>query len=122
MIFDISHITLIGTKPLRIRSRKIDGIVTIYNGTRHLVLFGPEKYHGIYNRTRYLISQKIGITYVNSHNCARFKVDSCDPLPLEKTLTLYNIIILIKSFLNKDQNQYCYNIFWEEFFHQLGKK
>ena len=38
------------------------------DGTSYLVLFGPEKYDAIYNRIRYLISQKGGITYVISHN------------------------------------------------------
>ena len=51
----------------------------------------------IYNRIRYLISQKSGITYVISHNYARIKVDSIDFLPLEKTLALHNVkSVLIK--------------------------
>ena len=32
------------------------------------------------------------------------KVDSYDSLSIEKMLTLHNVIILIKSFLNKDTN------------------
>ena len=36
-----------------------------------------------------------------------------DSLPLEKTLTSHNVIILIKSVFNKDENNYCYNIFLE---------
>ena len=75
------------------------------DGTRHLVLFGSVKYDTIC-KIRYLINQKGGITYVFSHNYARIKVDSYDSLPLEKPLTLYNVIILIKSVLNKDQNHY----------------
>ena len=39
-----------------------------------------------------------------SHNSANIKFDSCDYLPLEKTLTFRNVIILIKSVLNKDKN------------------
>ena len=75
------------------------------DGTRHLVLFGSVKYDAIC-KIRYLINQKGGITYVFSHNYARIKVDSYDSLPSEKPLTLYNVIILIKSVLNKDQNHY----------------
>ena len=41
-----------GAKPLLIRFAKIDGIIKIYDGTRHLVLFGPERYHAIYGRIR----------------------------------------------------------------------
>ena len=48
---------------------------------RCLVLFAPEKHDAIYNRIRYLISQKIGITYVY----AKTKIDSYDSLPLEET-------------------------------------
>ena len=42
----------------------------IYN----LVLFGPEKYDAIYNRIRYLIRQKSGITYVFPHNYIKIKL------------------------------------------------
>ena len=37
--------------------------------------------------------------------------DSYDSLAPEKTLTLHNVIILIKSLVNKNQNHYYYNIF-----------
>ena len=75
-------------------------------------MFGPEKCHAIYNRIRYLIIQKSGITYVISHNYVIIKVASCDSLSLEKSLTLPNVIILIKSVFNKNQNNY-YKIFLE---------
>ena len=45
-----------------------------------------------------------------SRNYAEIKIDSYDSLTLEKALTLHNIIILIKSVFNKNQNQYYYNI------------
>ena len=79
----------------------------------YLKLFGREKkkHDVIYNRIRYLISQKSGITYVISHNYARIKVDSYDCLPLEKTMPLHNVIIFITSVFNKNQNNYYYNIF-----------
>ena len=90
-------------KPLRIRFSKIDGFVRVYDGTRYLVLFRSEKYDFIYNRIRYIISVKSGITYVISYNYAKIKVDSYNPLPLEKTMTFLNLIILIKSVWNKDK-------------------
>ena len=37
-----------------------------------------EKYDSIYNRIRYLISVKSGITCIISHNYAKIKVDSYD--------------------------------------------
>ena len=104
LIYDILCKGLICAKPLRIRFDKVDGFVRDYDGTRYLVLFGPEKYDAIYNRIRYFLSQKGSITYVISHNYARIKVDSYDFLPLEKPLTLHNVIILIESVFNKNQN------------------
>ena len=58
LIYDISYKTLIGSKPLRIRFDKIDGITRIYDGARYLRLFGTKKYDAIYDRIRYLTSLK----------------------------------------------------------------
>ena len=88
--YDISYRALIGAKRLRIRFDKEDGFIRVYDGTRYLVLFDPEKYDSIYNRVRYLTSQKCCITYVISRNYARIKVDSYDSLPLEKTFACYD--------------------------------
>ena len=52
--------------------------------------------------------------YVISHNYTKFKVDSYDFLPLEKTLTFHNVIIPIKSVFNKDKNNFYYTIFLEK--------
>ena len=95
-----------GAKPLRIRLDKVDGLIRIYGETRYLVLLGCEKIDFIYNRIRYLIGVKNGIMYVISHSYAKVKVDSYDSLPLEKTLTLHNVIIFIKSVFNKDKISY----------------
>ena len=38
---------MIGSKPLRIRFDKIDGIIKIYDGTRYLTLFDTKKYDAI---------------------------------------------------------------------------
>ena len=82
---------------LGIRLDKVDGFIGVYDGTRHLVLFGPEKYDVIYNTIWYLISQKSGIPFVISHNYTRIKTDSYDSLSLQKSLNLNNVLILIKS-------------------------
>ena len=71
----------------------MEGIIRIYDGTRYLTLIGSEKYDAIYNRIRYLISQTSGITYIFSRYFAKIKVDSNDSLPIEKRLTLHNVII-----------------------------
>ena len=90
--------------------------------TRYLVLSGSRKHDAIYNRIRYLISLKNSITYVISHYNAKIKVDFYDSLPIEKTLALHNVIIPIKSVLNKEQNHYYYNTFLEKRLNQLAKK
>ena len=76
----------------------------------------------LFTTIRYCISQKSAITYIFSHYFAKIKVDSYDSLPIEKRLTLHNVIIHIKSVLNKDKNHYCYKIFLEKCSYQLAKK
>ena len=68
------------------------------------------------------ISLKSDITYIFSHYFTKIKVDSCDSLPIEKRLTLHNVIIHIKSVLNKDKNHYYYKIILEKCSYQLAKK
>ena len=92
MVQIISYKTLIGTKPLRISFVKVDGFIIVYDGIRYLVLFGLENYDAIYNKIRYRIGVKSGITYIFLHNYARIKVHSYDSLPLEETLTFHSDI------------------------------
>ena len=122
MTFKLSNLiqNLIGPKPLRIRFDKIDRFIRIYDETRYLTLFGSEKYDTIYNRIRYLVSLKSSIAYIFSHYFGKIKVDSYDSLPIEKRLAVHNVIILIKSVLNKDKNHYYYNIFLEKCSYQLA--
>ena len=54
-------------------------------------------YNEIYDWIKYIISEKSGIAYIIIHNFAKIKVDSYDSLPLEKTMTFHNVIILTKS-------------------------
>ena len=96
LVYNNSCKSLIDSKPLHIWFNKIDGFIRVYDGTRYVLLFGSEKNDFIYNRFRYHISVKNGITYVISHNYKKIKVDSDNSLPLEKTMTFHNIIILIK--------------------------
>ena len=96
LVYDISYRNLIGPKPLRIRFEKIDGFIRIYDETRYSTLFGSENYDAIYNRISCLISLKSSITYIFCHYLAKIKVHSYDSLPIEKRLTLHNVILLIK--------------------------
>ena len=58
LVYEISHKTLIGAKPLRLRFNKVDRFITVYDGSRYLASFGSEKYDFIYYRIRYLIKVK----------------------------------------------------------------
>ena len=62
LILNILYIYLIGSKPLGIRFDKKDGFIRVDLWSRYLVLLGPEKHVAIYNRIRYYLSQKSGIT------------------------------------------------------------
>ena len=122
LICKISYKTLIGSKSLRIRFDKIDGIVIIYDGTRYLTLFDTKNYDAIYAKIIYHINLKSSMTYIFSHYFAKIKVDSYDFLPIEKILTLHNVVILINLVLNEDKNYYYYKIFLEKCSYQLAKK
>ena len=55
LVYDKS---LISAKPLRISFNKVDGVITVYDGTKYLVIFGDEKYDFIYNRIKCLVDEK----------------------------------------------------------------
>ena len=61
------------------------------------------------------------IKHFISHNYSKIKFDSCDSLPLEKTLAFHNAIILIKSVWKKDQNHCYYNMSLKKCSYQLSK-
>ena len=97
-------------KPLCIWFEKIE----IYDWIKYLVLFVPERYNAIHDRINYLMSGKSGITYSINRNFARIRIDSYNSLPKEKTLTIHCVVILTKSVVNKNENNYYYNIVLEK--------
>ena len=58
LIYGILYKSLIDPKLFWIKFDKIDGFITIYDGTRHLTFFGSENYNAIYYRIRCLVSLK----------------------------------------------------------------
>ena len=54
--------------------------------------------------------EKSDVTDSINHNFARIRIDSYNS---EKILIFHNVILLIKSFINKNENYY-YNIFFEK--------
>ena len=65
---------------------KIHGFIRDYDGTKYLLLYGPENYDAIFDRVRYFVRLKSGITYVDSFNYTKIKIDSVDGLLLEKSI------------------------------------
>ena len=64
LVYKISYKSSIGAKPLHISFNKVDRFIRVFDGTRYLILFGPEIYDAIINSIRYLIGVKSSITYV----------------------------------------------------------
>ena len=56
------------------------------------------------------------------HGYAKIKVNSNNSLPLEKTMTFHNVIILIRSVFNKNKNNNYFSIFLEKASYELPKK
>ena len=51
----------------------------------------------------------------------KIKINLNDHFPLEETLNLHNVKILIKSVFDKNQNHCYYNILSEEYSYLLAK-
>ena len=100
-------------KQLQDHYDKMDGFIQIHNEIRCLVLFDCGWFDKICDRIKYFISKKKGITDSINHNFERIRIDSYNSLHIEKTLTFYNVIILIESVVNKNKNSYYYNIYFK---------
>ena len=57
---------------------------------------------------RYPIGLKSGITYVDSHNYTKIKIDSDDDLPLKEIVNFHIVVIFIRSVFNENHNWYYY--------------
>ena len=78
-----------------------------------LVICGKMKFMiGLDISEKVLVIMKKGFKNSIDHNFARITIDSYSSLPIEKILTFHNVIILIKSTVNNNENYY-YNIFLE---------
>ena len=85
---------------------------------RYLLLFDNALCEEICDTIKYLISDKSGITDSINHNFWTIRTGSYNSLPIEKILTFENVIILIKSVVNRNKNNYNYNTFLEKDLHK----
>ena len=100
---------------MRIRFDKIDRFISVLDSEiKHLVFFGYGLFNKVSDRIRYLINEKSGITNSINHNFRKIRNHSYNSSPIEKILAFHNSIILIKSVVDKNKNEYYYNIFLEK--------
>ena len=78
------------------------------------MLFDYGLFNKICDKIKYLKSKKSGITNSINHNFGKIRIDPYNSLPIKKILTFNNVIILIKSVVNKNKNKYYYNIVLEK--------
>ena len=113
--YKILHKTPTGSKPLRIRFDKVDEFIISLDGKiKHFILFDYGLFSKICEKIKYLMSKKNGMTNSINHNFGKIRIDSYNSVPIKKRLTFHNVIILIKSVVNKNKNKYYYNIFLEK--------
>ena len=90
---------------MHIRFDKIDGFIIILDGkTKYLVLFDYGLFVKICDKIKNLISEKSGITDSINQNFRKIKIDSYNYLSIQNILAFHNVIILIKSVVNKNKN------------------
>ena len=99
---------------MRVRYDEIDEFIKIHDKIIYLTLFDHGWFDKTCDRIKYLVNEISGITDSINYNFARIRIDSYSYLPIEKALTFHNVIILIKSVVNKNKNEYYY-IFRESF-------
>ena len=63
---------------------------------------------------KYIIMLKGNISDVCSHKYTKIKINSDDDLLLEETLNMKNVLILIKSFFNKNHYHHYHETFLEK--------
>ena len=77
------------------RFNEIDAFIKIHDGIKYLVLLGHNWYDKVWDRIKYLISEKSGVTDSINYNFVRIRIDLYHSLPIEQIFTFHNVIILI---------------------------
>ena len=101
-----------------------DGFITSFDGKiKHLVLFDYGLLDKICDKIKYVISFKkqvlqiVLIIILEQLKLIQFLIIN-NYLPIIKILTFHNVIILLKSTFNNNENKYNYNIFLEKDFYE----
>ena len=71
-----------------------------------MILFNYRLLDKICYKIEDLISKNSGITNSINNNFGKIEIDSYNSLPVQEILTFHNVIVLIKSVVNKNKNRY----------------
>ena len=84
-VYKISYKTPTGSKSLSIRFDKTDEFILSFDcKIKHLVLFYYGLQDKIWDKIKYLINKKSGITNSINYNFGKIKIDSFNYLPIKK--------------------------------------
>ena len=98
-VYEILYKISMGPKPLRIRFDKVDGFIMVLDGKiKHFVLLDYELFDKLCDKISYKLKYNFLPILFN----------------IEKISTFDNVIILMKSIVNKNKNNYYYNVFLEK--------
>ena len=67
----------------------------------------------ISDKNKYLTSENSCITDSIKHIFGEIRIDLCNSLPIEKIFIFHNVMIFIKSVVNKNKNNYYFYIVLE---------
>ena len=116
-VYNILCKTPTGPKPLLLGSIKLMDLLQLLMVKLNIqYFFDYEIFDKTCDKIKYLIKRKSGITNIINYNLERVRIESYNSLPIKKILTFHNVIIIIKSDVNRNENKYCYNIFLEKRF------
>ena len=101
---------------MKIRFDEIDRFIKIHGKSTYLILFDYIYCDKTFDKIKYFIIEKSGITDSINHSFVRIRIDWYSSLPIEKVLAFHNVIKLIKSVVNNNKKEDYYNTFSEKRF------
>ena len=81
---------------MRIRFDKVDGKI------EHLILFDYGLFNKIRDKIKHLMNLKVVLQKSINHSFGKARIDSFNYLPIKKIMTFHNVIMIIKSVVNKN--------------------
>ena len=108
LIYDISYKPSTGAKPLRFRFNEIDRFNKTHNGIRSLVLFDDAWFDKSCDKIKYLIIENVVLQIVLIIILGKSEL-------IHIILYHSDNVIILKSVVNKDKNNYYNNKFLERF-------